>query len=92
MLKASAVQRIAAGQDPLPLDQPVDDGPRIQVVGMRMGLLLDAIAQVYRWLGLDKASGGDLVFEHLVTARIIEPSSKQDAARVLAEAGVGSMS
>lgn len=92
MLKASAVQRIAAGQDPLLLDQPVDDGPRIQVVGMRMGLLLDAIAQVYRWLGLDKASGGDLVFEHLVTARIIEPSSKQDAARVLAEAGVGSMS
>ena len=72
MLKASAVQRIAAGQDPLPLDQPVDDGPRIQVVGMRMGLLLDAIAQVYRWLGLDKASGGDLVFEHLVTARIID--------------------
>ena len=89
VLKASAAQRIAAGQDPLPLDQPVEDGPRIQVVGMRMGLLLDAIARVYRRMGLDQAAGDDVVFEQLVTARIIEPSSKLDAARVLEEAGVG---
>ena len=88
VLKASAAQRIAAGQDPLPLDQPVEDGPRIQVVGMRMGLLLDAIARVYRRMGLDQAAGDDVVFEQLVTARIIEPSSKLDAARVLEEAGV----
>ena len=93
VLKAAAVQRIAAGQDPLPLDQPAaGSGPGLQVVGMRMGLLLDAIAEVYRRLGLDKASGGDLVFEHLVTARIIEPSSKQDAARVLTEAGIRPLS
>jgi hypothetical protein len=36
----------------------------------------------------DEASGRDALFEQLVTARIIEPTSKQDAARVLAEAGV----
>jgi hypothetical protein len=34
----------------------------------------------------------DAVFEQLVTARIIEPTSKQDAARVLAEAVVRAMS
>ena len=89
VLKAAAVQRIAAGQDPLPLDQPAaGGGPGIQVVGMRMGLLLDAIACVYRRMGLDQAAGDDAVFEQLVTARIIEPSSKLDAARVLEEAGV----
>jgi hypothetical protein len=33
-----------------------------------------------------------VVFEQLVTARIIEPTSKQDAARVLAEAGVRALS
>ena len=54
-----------------------------------MGRLLDAIAAVYGQLGFDKATGRDAVFEQLVTARIIEPTSKQDAARVLAEAGVG---
>ncbi len=55
VLKTAAVQRIAAGQDPLPLDQPaVGGGPGIQVVGMRMGLLLDAIACViagWAWFG-----------------------------------------
>ena len=54
-----------------------------------MGRLLDAIAAVYGQLGFDKATGRDAVFEQLVTARIIEPTSKQDAARVLAEAGLG---
>jgi hypothetical protein len=53
-----------------------------------MGRLLDVIAAVYRQLGLDQTCGKDAVFEQLVTARIIEPTSKQDAARVLAEAGV----
>ena len=40
-------------------------------------------------LGLDAvAAGGDEVFRDLVLARIIEPTSKLDAARVLEEAGV----
>lgn len=93
LLKAAAVQKITAGQDPLPIESPAGLVPgSLRVAGMRMGFLLDAIAGVYRWLGLDKATDGDVVFEQLVTARIIEPSSKQDAARVLDEAGMGSAS
>ena len=46
------------------------------------------IAAVYRQLGLDTVKGADVVFQQLVTARIIEPTSKQDAARVLEEAGL----
>ncbi|BEH02288.1 hypothetical protein brsh051_15690 [Brooklawnia propionicigenes] len=93
LLKAAAVQRIAAGQDQLPLEDPaLAVESEVVVAGMRMGRLLDAIAGVYRQLGLERAAGGDLVFEHLVTARIIEPSSKLDAARVLAEAGIRPLS
>ena len=64
----------------------------MEITSSRMGRLLDAIAAVYRQLGFDKACGKDVVFEQLVTARIIEPTSKQDAARVLAEAGVRALS
>ena len=93
LLKAVAAQRIAAGQDPLPLEVAAPLEPAaLEIVWSRMGRLLDAVAAVYRQLGFDKACGQDVVFEQLVTARIIEPSSKQDAARVLAEAGVRAMS
>jgi Transposase DDE domain len=93
LLKAVAAQRIAAGQDPLPLDVAAAQEPlALEIVSSRMGRLLDAIAAVYGQLGFDKATGRDAVFEQLVTARIIEPTSKQDAARVLAEAGVRALS
>jgi Transposase DDE domain len=93
LLKAVAAQRIAAGQDLLPLDVAAAQGPlALEIVSSRMGRLLDAIAAVYGQLGFDKATGRDVVFEQLVTARIIEPTSKQDAARVLAEAGVRALS
>jgi Transposase DDE domain len=64
----------------------------LEITSSRMGRLLDVLAAAYRQLGFDEASGGDAVFEQLVTARIIEPTSKQDAARVLAEAGVRALS
>jgi Transposase DDE domain len=93
VLKAVAAQRIAAGQDQLPLDVAAPQEPMaLEITSSRMGRLLDAIAAVYRQLGFDKACGKDVVFEQLVTARIIEPTSKQDAARVLAEAGVRALS
>jgi len=93
LLKAVAAQRVAAGQDELPVDVAVSQEPAaLEILSSRMGRLLDAIAAVYRQLGFDKACGKDVVFEQLVTARIIEPTSKQDAARVLAEAGVRSLS
>ena len=42
----------------------------------------------YDVLGLAAAAGGDEVFRQLVLARIIEPVSKLDSARVLEEAGM----
>jgi hypothetical protein len=93
VLKAVAAQRIAAGQDQLPLDVAATQEPMaLEITSSRMGRLLDAIAAVYRQLGFDQTCGKDAVFEQLVTARIIEPTSKQDAARVLAEAGVRALS
>ena len=93
LLKAVAAQRIAAGQDQLPLDMATPQEPAaLEITSSRMGRLLEAIAAVYRHLGFDEACGTDVVFEQLVTARIIEPTSKQDAARVLAEAGVRALS
>jgi hypothetical protein len=93
LLKAVAAQRIAAGQDELPIEIPAEQqAVSLEITSSRMGRLLDAIAAAYRQLGFDAACGGDAVFEQLVTARIIEPTSKQDAARVLAEAGVRALS
>ena len=89
LLKAAGRQRIAHVQPPLPFGE---EGTRVPaalpILSSRMGRLLDGIAAAYRVLGLDVAAGRDVVFEQLVTARIIEPSSKQATARVLREAGV----
>ena len=57
LLKAVAAQRIAAGQDQLPLDVAAHQEPAaLEIVSSRMGRLLDAIAAVYRQLGFDKAT------------------------------------
>lgn len=88
LLTAVARQRIHGGQDELDLGLPATDQASVEVVGTRMGRLLDAISAVYRQLGLHLVPGADQVFEQLVTARIIEPTSKQDAAKVLEEAGM----
>ena len=53
-----------------------------------MAHLWDALCRAYDALGFDRAAGGDEVFRELVLARIIEPTSKLDSLRVLAEAGV----
>ena len=53
-----------------------------------MAHLWDALCRAYDTLGFDDAAGGDEVFRQLVLARIIEPTSKLDALRVLAEVGV----
>ena len=50
--------------------------------------LWDALCRAYQVLGFDRAAGGDEVFRDLVLARIIEPTSKADSLRVLAETGV----
>jgi len=48
-------------------------------------LLYDVIGGVYDWLGFDVVE--DRVFRDLVIARIVEPTSKLDASRVLADLG-----
>jgi hypothetical protein len=89
LLKAVARQRLAAGQDEfdLGLDTAAAGGP-LPITASRMGCLADALEHAYRMLGFDQASGGDEVFAQLVLARIIEPVSKADSLRVLAEAGL----
>jgi len=89
LLKAAARQRLAAGQGELDLglEAGAPGGP-LPITSSRMGCLLDALQRAYQVLGFDQATGGDEVFFQLVTARIIEPVSKLDSARVLEEAGV----
>jgi DDE family transposase len=96
LLKAAARQRLAAGQGELDLGvsgaagragRVVDGGP-LPITSTRMAHLWDALGQSFDLLGFDAASEGDAVFRQLVLARIIEPSSKLDSARVLEEAGV----
>ena len=53
-----------------------------------MGHLWDGLCRAYELLGFDQATGRDSVFRDLVLARIIEPTSKADSLRVLAEVGV----
>ena len=53
-----------------------------------MTYLWDGLCAVYRVLGFDAVAKGDNVFRDLVLARIIEPTSKVEAGRVLNEVGV----
>ncbi|OBY29330.1 IS1634 family transposase [Mycolicibacter kumamotonensis] len=48
-------------------------------------LLYDTLGAVYDWLGFDVVD--DPVFRDLVIARLVEPTSKADAARVLTDLG-----
>jgi Transposase DDE domain len=53
-------------------------------------LLYEVIGAVYDWLGFDVVA--DPVFRDLVIARIVEPTSKADARRVLGDLGATVMS
>jgi hypothetical protein len=46
------------------------------------------LCRAYDALGFEEAAEGDAVFRQLVLARIIEPTSKLDSLRVLAEIGI----
>ncbi|GAA5142185.1 hypothetical protein GCM10023320_82210 [Pseudonocardia adelaidensis] len=62
----------------------------LQVASSPMTPLWDALRAVYDQLGSDTVTDHDQVFRQLVRARIIEPTSKADSLRVLAEAGIDS--
>ena len=57
-----------------------------------MSHLWNALCVAYRVLGFESVTKGDNVFRDLVLARIIEPTSKADASRVLTEVGVDAAS
>jgi len=84
--------RLHAGQEQLPWELESDTGPtgpaglEPLVEGTASLLLWDALAGVYDQLGFDQL--GDDAFKALVLGRIIEPTSKLDTLRVLAEVGV----
>jgi hypothetical protein len=101
-LKAAARQRLAGGQVELELGletsisaavvSEVVSARPLPIASSRMGHLWDGLSSAYDLLGFARAAGGDEVFRQLVLARIIEPTSKQDSLRVLAEVGVDTVS
>jgi hypothetical protein len=104
-LKAAARQRLAGGQAELDLgleaalgtvgpavSWPSPSARPLEIASSRMGPLWDGLSSAYDALGFDRAVGRDEVFRQLVLARIIEPTSKLDSLRVLAEVGVEAVS
>jgi Transposase DDE domain len=89
-LKAAARQRLAEGQGALDLglDTTGVDGEPLEIIASKASHLWDGLCRAYQVLGFDAATGGDEVFRDLVMARIIEPTSKADSLRVLAETGL----
>ena len=93
-LKAAARQRLAEGQGALDLGLNTYRSRRRTVGDRRLrksSHLWDGLYRAYQMLGFDTATGGDEVFRDLVLARIIEPTSKEDSLRVLAETGLDSV-
>jgi hypothetical protein len=91
-LQAAARERLTAGQQTLDLgldrgSAPSAGGP-LTIVGSQAAHLWDALLRAYDAVGFDRVAGADEVFRALVLARIVEPTSKADSLRVLAEVGV----
>ncbi|WP_442932224.1 IS1634 family transposase [Mycobacterium sp. 050134] len=76
--------RLAAG---VPKGAPVASG---RTASTNSRLLYDVIGAIYDWVGFDVID--DAVFRDLVIARIVEPTSKIDALRVLADLGADTVS
>ena len=91
-LKTAAAERLAAGQTELDLGLSggVEAGT-LPIMSSQMTHLWEGLCAAYRILGFESATKGDSVFRDLVLARIIEPTSKIDAERVLSEVGVDAL-
>jgi Transposase DDE domain len=90
ILLETARARLHTGQETLPL---IDDGRaggrplgEPVVEGTASLIVWETLAAIYASLGFDQIA--DNAFQALVLARIIEPTSKADTVRVLAELGV----
>ena len=83
------MERLAANQAVLDLGLAAPAGSEpLPITSSQMTHLWDGLCAAYRILGFESATNGDNVFRDLVLARIIEPTSKSDAERVLREVGV----
>ena len=93
-LKAAAAQRLAEGQGALDLGLNTAgvDGDPLEILSSQSSHLWEGLCRAYGVLGFDSVLGGDEVLRDLVLARIIEPTSKIDAERVLTETGVAAAS
>jgi hypothetical protein len=90
MLLETARARLTAGQQMLPIEEDIAGRGRPTGEPVAEGtaslIVWEALEAVYAWLGFDQIA--DEAFKALVLARIIEPTSKADTVRVLAELGV----
>ncbi len=89
ILLETAQAQLNAGQQMLPIaDGPTGGRPIGEPVVEETASLIvwETLEAIYTSLGLDQI--GDNAFKALVLARIIEPTSKADTVRVLAELGV----
>jgi len=88
VLLRAAQSRLHTGQQILPLEDVVGGRPigTPVVEGTASLIVWEALEAVYASLGFDQIA--DNAFKALVLARIIEPTSKADTVRVLAELGV----
>ena len=89
VLKEVARQRLNAGQLSFDLpglnsendagsapQAPTGGGCMAPITSNRMGVRLEALETAWKAVGLDGLDGADEVFRQLVTARLIEPTSK----------------
>jgi hypothetical protein len=89
VLRAAARQRLHAHQDAFEFGDGRPEGQALPITSTQSKHLWDALGWAYHRRGLDVATGGDEVFRQLVLARLVEPTSKLDSIRVLAELGIG---
>lgn len=80
--RTAGAQEALFASDSVTAEGPVD---RPAVLGTTSELLYETLQGAYQRLGFDVV--GDTVFEQLVLARIVEPTSKRDAPRVLEALG-----
>ncbi|TAL58971.1 MAG: IS1634 family transposase, partial [Legionella sp.] len=88
LLISLAKKRILGNQQSL-FDEPAAD----VIIGLKQSystLLLDSLTKQYNRLGFDKLQDPD--FAYLCIARLVEPTSKLDSLRVLADLGVSTTS
>lgn len=90
LLLAAARQKLVAGQQEFDLGLDTPKASVVPITSSRMGVLWDLLTLAYSKLNFGVVASqedGD-VFRRLTIARLIEPTSKLDAARVLEEAGM----